>query len=152
MKNTSISSPGIYMDTTPLKRLADQFRLLGPEARKAMRVGIRGIVNMVRDQGRINSSYSQRIPGSIRGRTSAHGLSGSVVAGGSRAPNAAPIENKGKGFVRHPVFGNKDVWTDLNSHPAFLAPAFDASKDEALEILDTAVFMAIERATGMTVL
>lgn len=68
-----------------------------------------------------------------------------VVAGGAQAPEAAPIENKGRGFVRHKVFGHPDRWTSKNSHAAFLAPAFDKFEAQAAEAVEEAVVRAVER-------
>lgn len=77
------------------------------------------------------------------------GLNAKIQFGGDAAPDAAPIENKGKGFVRHPVFGNKDVWTAKNSHPPFLGPAFEEDREEAMAVLDEAVFRTIEVTVGL---
>lgn len=69
-----------------------------------------------------------------------------IVGGGDAAPGAAPVENKGKGFVRHPVWGNRNVWTNKNSRPAFLAPALDAHREEVLKGIEEAVYDAVSRA------
>lgn len=65
--------------------------------------------------------------------------------------NAAAIENQGKGFVRHPVFvkradlpGPAGRWTEKNSHPAFLAPAFERHKDEIIAATTAAILKACE--------
>jgi len=67
-----------------------------------------------------------------------------------KAPNAVPIENHGKGFVRHPVFvpkselpGPPGSWTDKHSHPSFLAAAAKGKEEEMAksfeELLDVVV-------------
>jgi hypothetical protein len=140
----SISSAGVVVDTSGLKKLAKDLLAMGvvgvPDV---ARVGLRVVVNMVRDEARRNASYSKRIPGSIRGRVSVRGFSGSVAAGGSKAPNAVPIENKGKGYVRHPIFvprsqlpGPPGSWTSKNSHPAFLSTAVEAKEVELEGAID----------------
>jgi hypothetical protein len=61
------------------------------------------------------------------------GIRVSVVAGGAKAPDAAPYENKGvDGFFRHPVFGNREVWVDQKARP-FLRPAAEATAPRVTE-------------------
>ena len=140
----SRTSDGVFIDTSSLKRLAKKFEALGAEGiPDAARIGLRVMVNKVRDEARRNASYSKRIPGSIRGRVSVRGFSGSVAAGGPKAPNAAPIENKGKGHVRHPIFvpraqlpGPPGSWTEKNSHPAFLSTAVEGKEVELQQMVE----------------
>jgi hypothetical protein len=135
---------GVFVDNSGLKNLAKELADLGAVGvPDAARIGLRAIVNKVRDRARRNASYSKRIPGSIRGRVSVRGFSGSVAAGGAKAPNAVPIENKGKGYVRHPIFvkkadlpGPPGSWTDKNSHPAFLSMAVEEDAIELQELVD----------------
>lgn len=124
---TSVSGSSVFIDTSQLKDLGRQLRKGSPELARQMRTGLREVGQVVAEEAKHRASFSKRIPGSIRVRTTS-GFSVSVVAGDGNATDAAPIENKGKGFVRHPVFGNRDVWTSKGSHPAFLAPAADASQ------------------------
>lgn len=131
----SVSQPNIQVDTTQIKKLVNDLRAMSPESAAVMRRGIREIVGVVRDEAKARTSYSTRIPGSVRARVSARGFSGRVIAGGVDAPDASPIENKGKGYVRHPVFGDTTKWTAKNSHPAFLAPAAEKNIDVMLEMM-----------------
>jgi hypothetical protein len=74
-----------------------------------------------------------------------------ITFGGDAAPNAAPIENRGKGFVRHPTFGRKDGpndWTSKNSHPAFMATALAAHQEEIAKGIERGVYEATVRAIG----
>lgn len=144
----------VYVDTRSFNRLASDLRRFAPEAYKAAQIALRGLTKRTLSKAAANASFSTQIPGS--GRTSVRLLKGKVQfgsggGGGTRAYIAAPIENRGEGYVEHPVFGNKrgQSSTNKNSHPAFLAPAFDESKEEALAIMDDAVFGAFERMTGM---
>jgi hypothetical protein len=137
VNKVSESKSTVYLDTSGLTKLARDLRALGPAQDRAVRLGIRHVVNKVRDAARSNASFSTRIPGSVKSHVSVRGLSGSVSAGGSAAPDAAPIENRGKGHVRHPIFGDKTKWTDKNSHSAFLAPAVRANAERLiLELSD----------------
>lgn len=147
MARNSNAGVAVYVDTKAYNAQAKKFRATYPEAYKAAQVALRGLAKQTLTQASSNASYSSRIPAS--GKVTVRGLNAKVIFGGDAASDASPIENKGKGLVRHPVFGNFDVWTAKNSHPAFLAPAFDESKEEALEILDNMIFAAMERTAGM---
>ncbi len=147
-ENTGVSQSGIpiYADTQQLSRLARALRDAGPEVWKECRAKLRAAGQIVADDAKLRSSpFSGRIEYSIHVRTTASG-NVKVIAGGESAPDAAAIENRGKGFVRHPVFGNREVWTDKNSHPAFLAPALDANADRIVEIVETGIHTAIDAA------
>jgi hypothetical protein len=141
----SQSGVSIVADTRQVARLARDLRAASPVAWKACRVGLRAVGQVVADEAKSRSSYSKRIPDSIRVRTTAGGNI-KVIAGGDAAPNAAPIENQGKGFVRHPVFGDREVWTDKNSRPAFLAPALDAHREWAASEIERVVVAGVMAA------
>lgn len=85
------------------------------------------------------------VAASIRVQVTALG-NAKVVAGGAQAPEAAPIENRGAGFVRHPTFGHRERMTSKNSHPAFLAPAFDHFAQESVAHVVDTVMDAVEKA------
>jgi hypothetical protein len=143
--SSSKSGISIIVDTKALSRLAADLRLAAPEAWKACRVALKAAGEIVAADARARTSYSSRIPGSVKVRTTSGG-NVKVVAGGARAENAAPIENRGKGFVRHPVFGDREDWTAKNSRPAFLAPALAAHMDEVATAVENAIAIAVERA------
>lgn len=136
----SQSGVGLTVDVSQLQGLARDLRRAAPEAWKVLRTELRLAAKVVAEDAKGRASFSTRIPGSIKVRGS--GASLKVVAGGSAAPDAAPIENKGRGGVRHPVFGNRNVWTSKNSPTAFLYPALNAHRSE----LETRVARAVERA------
>lgn len=142
---TSRSGSSVSIDTSQLKDLGVRLRKGSPELGRQMRTGLREIGQVVADDAKRRASFSKRIPGSIKVRTTS-GFSVSVVAGGGNATDAAPIENHGKGFVRHPIFGNRNAWTAKGSHPAFLAPAADASRaaieEKTVKVIDN-TFRAI---------
>jgi hypothetical protein len=137
----------IVADTRGLARLARDLRRASPEAWKAYRVRVREVAEVVLKDAQSRASYSSRIPqtGKVRVLSSGNVV---ITFGGDAAPDAAPIENKGKGFVRHPVFGNRDKWTSKGSHPAFAAPALDAHAEEVMRELEAAVCEAVERVVG----
>lgn len=122
---SSISTGTFQVGVEDLKKLALDLKGVSPEAAKASGKRMKEAANIVavEAQGRVREySKTTKVRPSVRGVFSA-----SVVASGHAA---APIENGGKGFVRHPVYGNMDVWTAQGSHPAYLAPALDDNIDE----------------------
>jgi hypothetical protein len=135
-----------YVDTRAVSRLAADLAKASPAAWAAARVGLRAAGQIVADDAKLRTSYSSRIEWTIKVRTGRGNVK--VIAGGDAAPNAAPIENKGKGFVRHPVFGNREVWTAKNSHPAFLQPALDSHREEVLDMIEASVNHAVDLAVG----
>lgn len=132
----SVSHGTIVVDTRELKALAKDLKASSPELTKRLRTGMRAAGQIVADEAKSRSAYSRQIPGSIGVSVLGFGATVKVTA---KAPNAAPIENEGKGFVRHPVFGDMDVWTAKNSHPAFLGPALDAKADDVAEAISNVV-------------
>jgi hypothetical protein len=115
-----------------------------------LRKGLRYSGGLVAARVKGNASFSKRIPASVKVRAS--GIVVSVIAGGEKAPNAAPIENRGKGHVRHPVFGNTDVWTEKNSPPAWFTPgvqdSLPAFRHVVSDVLNDTVDEVVLRTRG----
>jgi hypothetical protein len=150
---TSKTGQPIVVDTTGLNRLARDLARVAPEAAKGLTKGMAAAGAVIAADAKQRVSYSKRIPGSVKVRAGRGNVR--VSAGGEAAPNAAPIENRGKGFVRHPTFipfdklpGPPGSWTSKNSHPAFLAPALEATAPKVVELIEDALFEAVERAIG----
>lgn len=131
----------VYADTAALSRLSKQLRAASKVAWKAYKVGATAGAEIVLRDAQGRASYSEQIPGSGRVTVGANGNPKIVF----KAPNAAPIENSGKGFVRHPVFGNREAWTNKNSHAAFAAPALAAHQEEVVALVEKALVDAISR-------
>ncbi len=157
MTNVTVSTPRasstgvpIYFDVSQLRALEKDFLRASKEASRALREGMTASARLVARDAEARVSYSKRIPGSIKTRVGRTNFR--LSAGGDAAPNAAPIENKGKGFVRHPVFASPNkgrsewTWTDKHSRPAFLAPALDAKADEVVATVEKAVGDAVQIA------
>lgn len=140
------TSDSISVDTTSLTQLAKDLRKAAPDVSKKMNTRLRNAGKLVAGAAKVNASYSTRIPASVK--VNRRGVNVTVTAGGPGAANAAPIENRGKGFVRHPVYGNKDVWTAKNSHPAFLLPALASQEDAVVTEVASAVSDAL-RDSGL---
>lgn len=131
----------VYADTAALSRLSRSLRRAAPVAWATYKATAREAAGVILEDAQSRASFSQRIPGS-----------GSVqVTGGGNvkivftAPNAAPIENQGRGFVRHPVYGHMDRWTDENSRPAFASPALEAHIAPTVAKIDAALREAVAR-------
>ena len=135
---TSHTGLPVAVDVEAIRVLAADLRRVSPAAWAATKVALAKGGELVLRDAQANASYSSRIPASGVVQVSATG-GVRVRFGGDEADDAAPIENKGKGFVKHPVFGNRGVWTAKNSHPAFLAPAVNKNRVQILAIVERAV-------------
>jgi hypothetical protein len=113
-----------YVNVDDLKQLARDLKSASPVAAKAASLRMKAAAKIVSDEASNRVSYSKQI--SVR--PSVTGVFAAKVV--ARGRPAAPIENNGAGFVRHPIFGNLDAWTAKGSHPAYLAPALDAKATE----------------------
>lgn len=130
----------VKFDARALTELGAAFRRVAPESYKATQKVVRAVALEVLESAKGRASYSSRIPAS--GKVRMVGLNAKVSFGGDAAPDAAPIENRGKGHVRHPLWGNRDYWYE-NPQPAFLAP----SLLEKSALIDEALGDAVEAAT-----
>lgn len=148
---SSVTGTPIVVDTDSLARLSKDIRAVSPAAWKGARVGLRAAGQVIATEAKSRAAFSSRIPKSIVVRTTALG-NVKVQAGGEAAPDAAAIENRGKGFVRHPTFsprpsvGQRVGWTSLNSKPAFLAPALSAKADQVAVMVLDALEEAVTKA------
>lgn len=116
-----------------IRRLIDDLGKIPKELKAELRPGLRKAGEAVRDQARVNASWSKTIPPATRvsvGFTKRNpGVS--VQVNKNRAPSARPLENRGQqGIVRHPTFGHKDRWVSQPARP-FLAPAAQEKAPEA---------------------
>jgi hypothetical protein len=124
-----------------MSRLSRSLRDVSPAAAMVLSVELRVARDDIAKKAKANASFSQKIPGSIRGTGS--GVSLKVSAGGSTAPDAAPFENRGKsGNFRHPVFGHTDRWVSQAAHP-FLTPAAREGFVELAARIDVAIDKAL---------
>jgi hypothetical protein len=147
----------VEFDTKQFSALVRGIRASGPAGKEAVRTTMRESAEIVKAEAADRASYSKRIPGSLKARATATNFK--VSAGGEAAPNAAPIENKGKGFIRHPVFltydqahsgddAYKGRWTEKNSHPAFLHAALEVKEEEIVELIADRLTEAVAKAMG----
>jgi hypothetical protein len=143
----------ILIDTKQFSMLVRGIRASGPAGKAAVRGAMAESAAIVKAEAARRASFSRRIPASLKARATATNFK--VSAGGEAAPNAAPIENKGRGFVRHPIFvpldklpGPPGSWTEKNSHPAVLSPAFEATEEEVIELITDRLTDAVAKAIG----
>ena len=135
----------ITMDAKQVGRVARGIRAASTEAWKSLRLQLRAIGQDVANdaKGRAYDPGNRIVP-NIGTRTTAAGNVRIYV----KDTPGVQIENKGRGFVRHPVFGNREAWTDKNSRPAFLLPAFAAKQEWALQEMEKAYLDTFERVWG----
>lgn len=142
----------IIIDTKQFSALTRGIRATGKAGALAVRGALRDSAELVKANAAARADFSSRIPGSLKARATS--VNFKVSAGGDAAPNAAAIENKGKGFVRHPTYSprpgvpEKVGWTEKNSHPAFLSPALEEETDAILELIADRYEAAIAAALG----
>jgi len=142
----------VEFDTKQFSALVRGIRASGPAGKAAVRTTMRESAEIVKAEAAQRASFSSRIPGSLTARATATNFK--VSAGGEAAPNAAPIENKGRGHVRHPTFSPRPGvpervgWTSQNSPPAFLSPALEAKEEEIAELIADRLVKAIADAIG----
>lgn len=131
----------VRMDARSISRAATQVRRASPIAWKACRVALLEVGNSVAADIKQAASFSDRIPDSVKVRVTGGGNI-KIIVGGDEAPDAVPIENAGKGFVRHPEFGHRNRWTAKNSRPAYILPAYARRQEWALERMERAYWDA----------
>ncbi len=103
----SQSGVPILIDATELKILSKALRKAPAEVRREFRTKWRAAAMIVAESAKSKASFSTRIPDSIKVR--GYGANIQIRAGGDQAPEAAPLENKGKpGYFKHPVFERKN--------------------------------------------
>lgn len=134
---TRAADTGFTIYAVGFRALARDLKAADKATGPALRRRLKTVAELVAADARSRASFSTRIPGSIRARS---GLNqASIRAGGPSAPNAAPLENKGKGGTfRHPVFGHRQVWVNQQARP-FLRPALQANTRAIVDGLAEAI-------------
>lgn len=129
------------IDTGSIDKLARTIKQASPAVAKTLTKELKLARDAVAAEARSRASFSTKIPATIKG--SGTGATLKVSAGGAAAPNAAPLENRGKqGTFRHPVFGT-DTWVNQQAHP-FLTPALAAQREILAARIDAAIDKAID--------
>lgn len=132
---------------TNLTKFARELGKIDKPLRAELTKSLKATGEKVADRARDNASWSTRVPQSIKVR--ARSLQITIIADPRVAPEAAPLENKGRdGFFRHPLFGDREIWVDQKARP-FLAPALRTVDKSVLNEMSDALDHAL-RASGLT--
>ena len=137
---------GVELNGRVAEKIALDMQRLPEEVRKAIRPELRAIGNAVAQDAKVRSSWSGRIPGTIRVHASfrldREGVI--VIAGGKAAPHARLYESpSGHAYFRHPVFktAKRNKWVSQQTRP-FLFPAALAREAATTEAVLTALSAA----------
>lgn len=117
-------------------------KLYAPLVHKQFRSKARDIAKAIAAEAKSNASWSGRIPGAISPSVTTKFVG--VRVSKKKAPHGGLYERGSTGrpkVVRHPLFGNKNVWFEEPVRP-FLAPAVEANRDDTL----AAMLQAVEEA------
>lgn len=131
-----------------IRRLIRQHGRFPEELRKELRPRMREAGQPILTDARRRSSWSTRIPRSLRLATSFTKKQAgvSIVASQRIAPHARPLEGiRGDREFRHPVFGDRETWVAQSTRP-FLVPAADLHSRGVVAAVNKAVEAAAEKA------
>lgn len=135
---TSTDLRALYVD---LKNVPGNLRV---ELRKGINAAAKPIVQAIQS----GSSWSTRIPGAVKAKTSFSAKSAGVaISVDARiAPEARPLENQGNsGTFRHPIFGDITTWVAQPAQPFFWhgVAAADSKIDAAMQaVMDNVIRQA----------
>lgn len=124
-------------DVDPAMQIARDMRALPEETRKALRPKLRSAGQVIAQDAKGRSSWSSRIPGSIKVTTSfrENRENVKVTAGSNAAPHARAYEDvTGPDDFPHPVYGHRDRFVTAAARP-FLLPAAEAHEGEATDLV-----------------
>lgn len=108
------------IDTSEMQKCARDLAEAGAMLHEVVPVAVKAGAETTAMSARALSSWSSRIPGSIR--VAAAGDTAVVKAGGASAPHASVFEHHGApGTFQHPVYGHQP-WVPQQARP-FLAPS-----------------------------
>lgn len=130
-------------DASSLRKMGSQLRKSQPALYRETGRALREVGKRVASRALENASEFAKTPPTMR--VSASGVNAVRVTAGGPGADWKAIENHGKGHVRHPVFGNRQVWTEKNSPPAFLLPAAMVDLQHDTEDVRDALHVLVER-------
>ena len=96
------------------------------------------------------ASWSKNIPGAVGMKVKFNTKSSAVTVSVNRtkAPEAKPLElgsRNNPGYIRHPVFGRRDLWVSQRTRP-FMAPAIRAQGPGIDLAMQTAIDQTVEES------
>jgi hypothetical protein len=114
----------IHIDSVEVRTFADRLRATPPHLQREMAKRVKAAASSFVRALQGNYSWSSRIPGAVRTRVGFGPRSSGVLVfvDAGAAPHARPLEfgNRGGGINRHPVFGNREAWTNQPTRPTFM--------------------------------
>lgn len=131
----------IAVNTAGLTELAAKLRAVGAAATERFDESLEKAGEIVVKEAGLRAP-GDKIPGSIHAEVAGPGF----VRVTTSLPEAVAIENRGRGHVRHPLFGTREHWYTKNSHPAFLHPALYATREEVVASLIETIHEAFVEA------
>jgi hypothetical protein len=134
--------PLLYVDLRQFRNLAINLRAVEPEMHAAMRLRLRAAGMVVAEAARENAVSARLLSIAPNIRVQQSGLS--VYVGVNRTPIAA-LEEYSPGPWEHPVFGNATNPQTQTAYP-YLGPALQTKREEAVELIGTAVTEALDAA------
>jgi hypothetical protein len=137
--------------TVYFRSVTELARTLGgvpAEMAAELRPALADIGEKLKSRSQENASWSTRIPGAHYLKVGVGATTGGVTVGVDQtiAPHARPYEgitSGGKGFFRHPVYGN-DWWVSEDTRP-FISPAVEQTRPELMDEIEALV----HRVTGL---
>jgi hypothetical protein len=135
------------VDRAQLQILIRDLGAIPPAVRRTLRPAVLEASQPILARMRAHASWSSRIPSaiSVRPSTTAAGVEFRVSA--ARAPHARPYESgslRNPGMVRHPVYGNREVWAQTPIRPFFYRSVAEGA-DELVDHLGDAVMRAAQQ-------
>lgn len=112
-----------------------------PSLSKVLRPKLKQAAEPIKRNAQSRASWSTRIPGAIRIKTSLAGRNAGIAlrVDAAKAPHGRAYENLGdRGTFRHPVFGNRSVWVEQQARP-YLFPAVQKGRPEVVKAAGEAV-------------
>lgn len=134
----------VSADVTSYGELIAKLRASKSAATEALRRNVKTAADGVVSQANRLTQYSVRIPITATSLTPTLARITTRGAGTSKDDDiGAVIENRGKGDVRHPTFGNRHKWTSKNSHPEFMLAALHARERQSHDLITSSLIEAL---------
>lgn len=133
--------PVVSVNVAGLTDLAAKLRAVNAELEEHLQA------KLVEAGDIVATAARARAPGSVGGDIVTEPAGPGLVRVRGVGTKAIVIENAGKGFVRHPLFGIRTHWYN-NPNPAYLHPALLETEGEVYETVVSALYEAWEAAMG----
>lgn len=139
----------LSIDTKDLNQIYKDLKEVEGNLRVEMRKGIKVAIEPVKAAVIDEASWSSRIPGAVKTKVSfnAKSAGASVYVDSDVAPEAAPINNRDhSGSFRHPVFGDRETWTNQQARPFMQVALRAANGSQVAAAIDDVIDAVIRKA------